>query len=150
MGLTRRSLLSLGALAAAGAAVPLTARAGSSTATSSRRSDKAVTPFPNLAAFTAAVGTTVVLKSERPTRLTLLDVTDLSDLQRRPGTGESFSVRFRAPSTHRLPQETYELRSARLGTLRLFLVPVGTGRNYEAVINNWTPQPRRRHRSHLV
>jgi len=48
----------------------------------------------------------------------------------------AFSVVFRGPPDHLLPQRTYELEHASLGSLPIFLVPIGqqeTGFLYEAV-----------------
>lgn len=54
----------------------------------------------------------------------------------RPGKREPFSLLFRGPSQPVLPQRIYPLRHDTLGTLELFLVPVGPddkGLCYEAV-----------------
>lgn len=53
--------------------------------------------------------------------------------------GECFSLYFRGPSAGDLPQETYRLEHASLGTFSLFLVPgreESGGVLYEAVINH--------------
>ena len=47
-----------------------------------------------------------------------------------------FSLMFRGPADLQLPQATYSLAHAELGTVELFLVPVGRGADgvdYEAV-----------------
>jgi hypothetical protein len=49
-----------------------------------------------------------------------------------------FSIIFRGPSGQSLPQRIYRLEHAQLGTLDLFLVPIGpdgVGMCYEAVFN---------------
>ena len=51
---------------------------------------------------------------------------------------ESFSLLFRAPKQWRYPQSIYRLSHARLGTLDVFLVPLGPdehGMRLEAVFN---------------
>ena len=53
---------------------------------------------------------------------------------------EQFSLIFRGPMTPVLPQGIRELEHATLGTMRLFLVPVGpdeSGMRYEAVFNRF-------------
>ncbi len=56
-----------------------------------------------------------------------------------PSAGECFSLRFASPEGVMLPQGTYQLEHPALGTVALFLVPVGPGRSgaleLEAVIN---------------
>jgi hypothetical protein len=47
-----------------------------------------------------------------------------------------FSLVFRGPHAHALPQRIHRLESARLGVLEIFLVPIepdAVGRRYEAV-----------------
>ena len=51
---------------------------------------------------------------------------------------EPFSLMLRGPRTPLLPQATYALRHPRLGTIELFLVPVGQdaeATRYEALFN---------------
>ena len=53
-----------------------------------------------------------------------------------PETQESFAVLFRGPQQPILPQAIYRLEHPRMGSLDLFLVPIGpddTGMRYEAV-----------------
>lgn len=47
-------------------------------------------------------------------------------------TREPFSLLFEGPATPTLPQRTYQLAHARMGTVEIFLVPIGPGR-YEAI-----------------
>ncbi len=52
--------------------------------------------------------------------------------------GESFALLFRGPGAFVLPQQIYTLAHDRLGSLDLFLVPVGRDANgtyYEVVFN---------------
>jgi hypothetical protein len=49
---------------------------------------------------------------------------------------ENFSLFFRGPEDRFLPQATYRLQHEKLGTMDMFLVPIGpdgTGMKYEAV-----------------
>jgi hypothetical protein len=52
---------------------------------------------------------------------------------------EAFSLLFRGPATHFIPQGIHKLKHAELGEGELFLVPVGKdqdGFEYEAVFNH--------------
>ena len=52
------------------------------------------------------------------------------------GAREPFSLRFRVPLETVLPQQVFPLRHEQLGTLEIFLVPIGQdagGVRYEAV-----------------
>ncbi len=52
------------------------------------------------------------------------------------GRREPFSIVFRAPMDTRLPQNTYRLEHDEMGSLDLFMVPIGPdseGMRYEAV-----------------
>jgi hypothetical protein len=67
-----------------------------------------------------------------PLELTAVLGTGLKGLASR----EQFSLHFRGPRTPALPQRIYRLEHAQLGTLEIFLVPIGTdssGTTYEAV-----------------
>ncbi len=51
---------------------------------------------------------------------------------------QPFSLVFRGPRAHALPQSIHRLESARLGVLEIFLVPIEpdpAGRRYEAVFS---------------
>ena len=51
---------------------------------------------------------------------------------------ESFSLVFRGPMNLALPQRTFSLQNAAMGTMDIFLVPIGPdgkGLQYEAVFN---------------
>ncbi len=53
-------------------------------------------------------------------------------------TRAPFSLVFRGPIEPALPQGTYEVTNDAMGTLEIFLVPIGTseaGMRYEAVFN---------------
>lgn len=73
--------------------------------------------------------------------LQLIRTFDLGSTQ----THEQFSILFCGPDGQVLPQRIYRLRHADLGTLELFLVPVGRdpqGVLYEAVFNRPRQTPR--------
>ncbi len=56
---------------------------------------------------------------------------------------EVFSLIFLGPAEHFLSQGTYQLDHPKLGTLEIFLVPVGQlagGFQYEAVFNRLLPE----------
>jgi hypothetical protein len=51
---------------------------------------------------------------------------------------EPFSLVFRGPKDRLLPQKIYKIEQEKLGTLELFLVPIGPdqeGQRFEAVFN---------------
>jgi hypothetical protein len=67
---------------------------------------------------------------------TLVEVRQL-DVQD-PEFRQPFTLSFRGPREPILPQGTYELSHAELGTLEIFIVPVASneaGTTYEAVFN---------------
>ena len=66
--------------------------------------------------------------------LELVEVGQLQSTTRQ----ESFAIQFRGPAAFVLPQRTYPLEHAALGTLEIFLVPIRRdeqGVYYEAVFN---------------
>lgn len=91
---------------------------------------------PSHAAFAAAVHTQFKLQPEaaQPVELELVHVSELQSAPRQ----EIFSVLFRGPLETPLAQRTYQLEHLQMGTLELFIVPVGMddqGYEYEAVFN---------------
>jgi len=91
--------------------------------------------------FVPHVGTSYLISDEleTPVSLELIEVTPLgsSDAAVAPdGRRQAFSLLFRAPETTSIPQRTFALRHASMGTLDIFLVPIGPGKGgalYEAV-----------------
>lgn len=72
---------------------------------------------------------------DAPFKSELLEVNDLP-AEGMSGVREPFSLIFRGPSDQTLPQGTHRLEHDKLGSLELFLVPVGPdedGMLYEAV-----------------
>lgn len=69
----------------------------------------------------------------------LIEVTRLGERDPgQAGRAEPFSLLFRGPADAVAAQGTYAVAHARLGTLRIFLVPIGPdeqGMRYEAVFN---------------
>lgn len=69
-----------------------------------------------------------------PCDLELIEVSE----ETRAWRQETFSVLFRGPAEHFLPQRIYRLRHATLGEAEIFLAPVGQddrGFHYQAVFN---------------
>ena len=67
--------------------------------------------------------------------LELIDVSGLTETPRQ----RTFSILFRGPLERPFSQGTYRIEHSDLGTVDLFLVPVGRegdGMRYEAVFNN--------------
>lgn len=76
----------------------------------------------------------VVFDSEQSIDLELKDIVDGVETPRQ----ESFSVIFHGPKDVHFPQGIREMRHASMGTLNLFLVPIGIEEGrilYEAVFN---------------
>jgi hypothetical protein len=66
------------------------------------------------------------------------ELVEVNDLEGSGGLREPFSLIFRGPSDQTLPQGTHRVEHKRLGSLEIFLVPVGPdddgdGMLYEAV-----------------
>ena len=76
-----------------------------------------------------------------PVKLELLEVTDLGSeptTEDGPTGRRPFSIIFRGPPEVSLPQRIYDVELEGLGTLGLFLVPIGpdqVGMLYQAVFN---------------
>jgi hypothetical protein len=101
--------------------------------------------WPLRSTFAAQIGSMFVAggRSLKPVRLQLTDVGDLPSAQKAGTMGfeETFAVHFNGPVGMRLRQGTYELRHAALGTLNLFIVPIGRPGKvqiYEAIFNHQT------------
>jgi hypothetical protein len=76
----------------------------------------------------------VILEKSRALRLKLSEVSDLLESP----TQQRFSVIFRGPQSRFLPQGLYKMKHKKIGTVDLFIVPVGVdeeGFSYEAVFN---------------
>jgi hypothetical protein len=80
----------------------------------------------------------VLLPSGETLDVVLLEVTLHTHLPGDSARRRGFSLLFRSALPGHVPQGTYRLEHARMGTLELFLVPVGPrdgGMCYEAVFN---------------
>ncbi len=88
------------------------------------------------ATFAPHVGETFALAAEpAPVALVLESATTLAD---RPGGRDPFSLLLRGPAEPVLPQAIYALDHAQLGTLEIFIVPLGVdagGVRYEAIFS---------------
>lgn len=97
--------------------------------------------LPGLVAFTAARGSAFVLDlgAAGTVELVLVAVTPYTadgTLEDPGGERRSFSLIFRGPPEPQLAQATIPLRHATLGTMEIFVVPIGRdadGVRYEAV-----------------
>jgi hypothetical protein len=76
-----------------------------------------------------------------PLEVKLIEATSLgSGTAESQGAGkrEPFSIVFRGPANHLLPQQTYPIEHNTIGKFELFLVPIGPdeiGTRYEAVFS---------------
>jgi hypothetical protein len=90
--------------------------------------------------FAAHLGTTFRLRRPDGTALdlVLLEATAHPYLPPPPGRRRGFSLVFRSASSGHVPQGIYRLEHEAMGTMELFLVPIGPregGMCYEAVFN---------------
>jgi hypothetical protein len=89
--------------------------------------------------FTALVGTPFRLgRPEGPLELILTEVRAHPYLPPAPGRRPGFSLTFRCEDPQPVPQAIYRLEHGQMGTLDVFLVPIGPrggGMSYEAVFN---------------
>jgi hypothetical protein len=72
----------------------------------------------------------------RPDAALELELIEANPLDARPGGRAPFSILFRGPLAHVLPQWIYPLGHETLGRLELFIVPIGPrdgGMVYEAI-----------------
>lgn len=80
---------------------------------------------------------TLHLEDSKPLELELIEVAELGPAPKDPHQRHAFSILFGGPSQPVLPQRIYRVEHDTIGTLDIFLVPLGqdrTGRmRYEAV-----------------
>jgi hypothetical protein len=93
-----------------------------------------------LADFAGHLGTRFRLRRAEggALELTLVEASPHPHRPHSPGRRRGFSLVFRSPSPDRLPQGVYRLDHDEMGSLELFLVPIGPqegGMRYEAVFN---------------
>jgi len=88
--------------------------------------------------FSKHVNTKFRLATEEPIELELSEVKAYVSKANEQSGLERFSIFFKGPGDHYLPQHVYSLQHEHMGTFELFLVPVGQdarGFHYEAVFN---------------
>jgi TAT (twin-arginine translocation) pathway signal sequence len=141
---SRRNLLKTSALAAAATLVPEVVHAAVRKGVVASRVPLAPS-WPLRSTFAAQIGSMFVAsaRSLKPVRLQLTDVGDLPSAKAAGTMGfeETFAVHFNGPVGVRLRQGTYDLRHAALGSLSLFIVPIGRPGKvqvYEAIFNHQT------------
>jgi hypothetical protein len=82
----------------------------------------------------------VKVEAPRPIELELEEIKSYQRLQSENDKLERFSLYFRGPGDLLLPQHLYPLEHDSLGSVELFLVPIGNderGLRYEAVFNQY-------------
>jgi hypothetical protein len=143
MTLSRRQFLMSGLSAAAATAVgpwsvlgaPGTAAAAGTTANTSSLYAKST--------WRPLLGSKVTVRTATgPQAWLLREVKDLGASvlkSRSQGSGEIFSLLLQGPSKVKFAQGTFKMSHPTLGRFSFFAVPVGTGRNYEVVVNRWLP-----------
>jgi hypothetical protein len=78
----------------------------------------------------------ILLPNSEPLTLRLTEVNERSTAPQQ----EQFSLYFRGPHTQRLQQQIYRLEHEKIGSLDLFIVPIGVdqeGMQYEVVFNRF-------------
>ncbi|HET8676727.1 MAG TPA: twin-arginine translocation signal domain-containing protein [Blastocatellia bacterium] len=147
MAISRRKFLKAGAAVSLAGAIPFKVNAQQS-----RRgvigsdSDSADLSFPTKAQFSEFLNTTfwISLGTANTLEVELIDVNELkhSSAAMEPAKAkrERFSLIFRGPKDKPLKQDSYTMKHHNLGTLLIFLVPMGsdkkgTGLRYEAVVS---------------
>jgi Domain of unknown function (DUF6916) len=81
---------------------------------------------------------TLTLPDGSQQALILVKITDLGEGQEETGRRRPFSLIFRGPYDLRLPQQIYALTHPLIGSLQIFIVPIGpdqAGQCYEAIFN---------------
>lgn len=141
MDISRRILLKVGAMCAAGAIFPASRYASLL---------DAIPPANvrlSLATFSPRRNETFKLSHQgRAISLKLVEIRNLiTDRAYNADSGECFSLLFRGSSKAPLKQGTYRLRHPKLGAVALFVVPVNQplpdgGAHYEAIINRMPRQ----------
>lgn len=145
-GTGRRDFLTLCAGAAVICAVPLADAIASrrrSPAPGASTADPPIAAMPGLAEFEPHLGSLFVAaatESQSTIPLTLAKVEALAKIA--GFAGEQFSLRFDAPAGHRIESRIHQLRHPVLGSLELFISPVGSADRFgvqqkgEAVVNS--------------
>ena len=80
--------------------------------------------IPDRNTFAAAIGTEFKLTAAENRSVTV-ELSEVADLVEKSGT-RSFSAIFTVPENYKVEQGIYDLSHESMGTLQLFLVPIGT------------------------
>lgn len=87
--------------------------------------------------FRESLNTRFGLRADEASEPVELELVELTEGVSSP-KHEQYSLLFRGPQSPYFPQKIYRLEHDKLGTLELFLVPIGQntdGFNYEAIIS---------------
>jgi hypothetical protein len=145
-GTSRRDFLTLCAGAAVICAVPLAGGIASRRRGPAPGASKAVPPFaaiPRLSDFEPHLGSLFVAAATESQSMIGFTLAKAEALEKTGGfAGEQFSLRFDAPPGHRIESRIYQLRHPVLGSLELFISPVGSADRFgeqqkgEAVVSS--------------
>jgi len=147
MAISRRKFLKAGAVVSLTAAIPFNVNAQQSgRGVIGLDSDSADLSFPSKAQFSEYRNTTfwISLDNAKALEVELVAVNNLkrSSTIKEPAKAkrERFSLIFLGPKDTPLKQDTYTMKHHNLGTLLIFLVPMGsdtkgTGLRYEAIVS---------------
>jgi hypothetical protein len=147
MAISRRSFLKAGTAVSLTAAIPFRVNAQQGRGSiGSLETDPADLSFPTKAQFSEYLNTTfwITLGTWDTLEVELVAVNDLkrSSAAKEPATAkrERFSLIFRGPKNTPLKQDTYTIKHHNLGTVMMFLVPMGkdkkgTALSYEAIVS---------------
>ena len=139
MSISRRKFIRWGTVAALVAGLPLRSSIVAFAQKVSNGTGSDPLAFYTQATFTQYLNSIFRLRGPRTVDVTLVKVSDTFPAKATRAAGqESFTLLFRGGSVA-LPQDTYTVDHAALGTFQLFLVPGGTDENgaqsYVATIN---------------
>lgn len=150
MAFSRRKFLKAGAMLSLTAAIPLRATAQQARkAVVGSDADSAEHSFPTKAEFSEYLNTSFWISMEGFNTLEI-ELVAVNDLKASSKTNEPtiakrerFSLIFRGPKNTPLKQDTYVVKHHNLGTVSIFLVPMGndkrgTGLRYEAIVSRLT------------
>lgn len=145
-GTSRRDFLTLCAGAAVICAVPLAAGIASRHRDPAQSASTAVPPIaamPRLAEFEPHLGSLFVAAATESQPTVRFTLAKAEALKKTGGfAGEQFSLRFDAPPGHRIESRIYQLSHPVLGSLELFISPVGSADRFggqqkgEAVVSS--------------
>jgi hypothetical protein len=147
MAISRRKFLKAGAAMSLTAAIPFKASAQQSRrGVADSDGDSADRAFPTKAQFTEYLNTSfwISLETIKTLEIELVAVNELkaSTTVKEPAEAkrERFALIFRGSNKTPLKQDTYVLKHNNLGTVSIFLVPMGsdnagTGLRYEAIVS---------------